>query len=580
MTFGNDGNYTQPSNLTAFGLDVAGNPAYGLWALAQPAPSLIAAERMTGASNFTYLGSFAAPNGFAAVTFTPLAGGAGALGLGPVDQNGKKTLYISSFGATASMGALEIPADAALYTGSGDPPQTTVALISGVTMTPSSAINNYITSQTTQNEGANGVRLSSVYYDAPNNRVIIGYFWFYPGAQLPRACTFNAVSFDPTLSLTLSPVFDMQVGTSTLGGNPIDGSQYAAGWGPIAANWQSSLGGTTLGTMGTIAITNVRTSWGPPLNVFTPTNLGKGTPLATKLISMYGNPGDSNQAQAIDSFTNNGWVYGGQPQNNNVTGLGGQAAFNALPTNNYWSLAAGEITACAFAPANYRTIVVVGTHCQGPYVYGAGAGATALNNGQVKTIATFTATITAGSLTLTGVTGVVGAINTGDALCRLDANGFYVQTGGMDLSGITTKAGTYNAGAQTLTLTSATAASFPTGTFSFCTNTGDVYAYNPVNNSGGAKGAYGYPYAFWLWLYDINDALNTTTYGGSLQPYQITPYAVVPLPNPPNVVAGNAPNGGSVQGYGCFDTSTNRLYLVIGATTVGSHPMIGVWQLS
>ena len=533
--------------------------------------------RLPGASNFTYLGAFAAPAGFAAVNLGQAAG-AGSLGLGPVDDNGKQTLYIGSFGAVASMGAMEIPAGP-YYLGSGDPNVTaTVAKISGVTMTPSSAINTYITANTTQNEGANGVRLSSVYYDAPNNRVIIGYFWYYPGAQAPRACTYNAISLDPTLSTTLSPVFDMQIGTSTLGGNPIDGSQYAGGWGPIAPNWQVTLGGTTLSAIGTLAITNVRTSWGPPLNVFTPTNLVKGTPLATKLISMYGNPGDSNPSQGIDSFTNAGWTYGGIPLNANVNGLGGQAAFNAVPTNNYWSLASGEIIACAFAPANYRTIVVVGTHCQGIYNYGSGTGATPANNGQVQTIATFTATIANGSSTLTGITGVVGTINAGDAICRLDTNGFYVQTAGMDLGGALTKAGTYNAGAQTLTLTNATNTSFPSGTFSFCTNTGDVFAYDPVNTQ--VKGAVGYPFAFWLWLYDINDALNVSTYGGTLQPYQITPYAVVPLPNPPNVAAGNAPSVGSVNGYGCFDPSTNRLYLVIGATTVGVHPMIGVWQLS
>jgi hypothetical protein len=37
MTFGNNGVYTGPLSLTAFGLDVVGNPRYGLWALSQPA---------------------------------------------------------------------------------------------------------------------------------------------------------------------------------------------------------------------------------------------------------------------------------------------------------------------------------------------------------------------------------------------------------------------------------------------------------------------------------------------------------------------------------------------------------------
>jgi hypothetical protein len=71
MTFGNNGVYTAPSNLTAFGLDIVGNPRYGLWALAQPAPyflpqsSPLSLPTVTAGDNiFAFLGSFKAPSVF------------------------------------------------------------------------------------------------------------------------------------------------------------------------------------------------------------------------------------------------------------------------------------------------------------------------------------------------------------------------------------------------------------------------------------------------------------------------------------------------------------------------------------
>ena len=105
------GKYTHPGDLTAFGLDIVGNPRYGTWAKAQSAASYLTVNPTTQPllqpSAITYLGTFLAPgssfgNGGNAVSVSHDTGG----GAYPDGQ-----LYLSG-NLGNNLGIISIPTDA------------------------------------------------------------------------------------------------------------------------------------------------------------------------------------------------------------------------------------------------------------------------------------------------------------------------------------------------------------------------------------------------------------------------------------------------------------------------------------
>jgi hypothetical protein len=557
---------------------------------APPLPPLV-----SGASNFSYVGSFLLPSSFG-------QNGATALAIGPNDSaNGSKTLYSRNFGTYSGIGAVDIPPDSALYTGTGTIPSSataTVATINAITCAPptsaagslcvggSNPDTGYIPTQSLDKANmGSGIRLSGCYYDAVNSRTLIGYHCYYPANQSVGGVPRNVVSIAPSILDSsgdlLDLTIDQQIGQNTLDGYPVDGCQCSAAYGPIAPQWQGVLGGTTLSSFGMAAIQETRCSFGPSLFAFTPSNLVLATPLPATMWLMYGNPGFTNQSEAISGFHQNlsanvppgtEWQYGYR---------GGAAAFANVPTFPQWGPVDNIFV--AFAPANYRSIVIVGVHSGGKAIYGSvGAENSALVGQLVAPTSTYSATATNGSDQLTNVSPIIGAPAVGDHVCQFDSSNFYVPTRGFDPSvesATFTTISAYDATAGTITLKNGTFTG-TTGTYTFASNSGDVYGYDPEPDSAG-KGFTGYPYTVQMWLYDINDVTTAAT------PYDTQPYAIVPLPNPPFLPTGYGRHEGDANGAGCFDMSPhvvpgtaepNRLY--IGTGTQGSNAIISVWQFA
>lgn len=84
-------------------------------------------------------------------------------------------------------------------------------------------------------------------------------------------------------------------------------------------------------------------------------------------------------------------------------------------------------------------------------------------------------------------------------------------------------------------------------------NVGDSRCADPAVYN---KGEHGYPYKAWVWAYDLNDL--AAAYAGTMQPYDVMPYASVELPEMDRFVTSNMQGG--IMGAG-HDRSGKRLII-------------------